>query len=206
MALVQEAFDIPNDIMAKILAGEYRRMGGIVRYAVGPKKGQIVKHLAPVDIKTAEQVKNVREKAFNLGKNYKKGLIIGGVIAGGASIGGYIYHRIKTREPAVVSEFNVALRTYVAEIREGRLELDTIDALMHALDNLKKHEDFERLRIDLSAEELDVLVNRIYEYTIKLASNNKVRLTEEECNQSGNSILNLQRYLRTQRRIFEMAA
>ena len=45
MAIVQEVFDIPDDIMLKLLTGEYRRIGGIVRYAVGTKKGQIVKHL-----------------------------------------------------------------------------------------------------------------------------------------------------------------
>ena len=49
MAIVQEAFDIPADIMTKLLTGEYRRIGGVVRYAIGPKKGQIVKHLEPVD-------------------------------------------------------------------------------------------------------------------------------------------------------------
>jgi hypothetical protein len=51
MAIVQEAFDIPSDIMTKLLTGEYRRIGGVVRYATGPKKGQIVKHLDPVDLK-----------------------------------------------------------------------------------------------------------------------------------------------------------
>ena len=38
MAVVQEAFDIPADIMTKLLTGEYRRIGGVVRYAVGPNK------------------------------------------------------------------------------------------------------------------------------------------------------------------------
>ena len=36
MAVIQEAFDIPTDIMTKLLTGEYQRIGGIVRYAVGP--------------------------------------------------------------------------------------------------------------------------------------------------------------------------
>lgn len=57
MAVVQEAFDIPADIMTKLLTGESRRIGGVVRYAVGPRKGQIVKHLDPVDLKEAEQAR-----------------------------------------------------------------------------------------------------------------------------------------------------
>ena len=206
MAVVQEAFDIPADIMIKILTGEYRRIGGIVRYAVGPKKGQIVKHLDPVDLKAAEQAKGIGAQVLQLVKNYKKGLIIGGVIAGAVAAGGYIYYKVKTHEPAVVTEFRAALRTYIAEIRKGNLELGTIDVLLSALDEMKRHKDCEKFTLTLSTEDLDRLVNRIYEYTLKLAANNKVELTEEERSQSDNSILNLQNYLRTQKRIFEEAA
>ena len=206
MAIVQEAFDIPADIMTKLLTGEYRRIGGVVRYAIGPKKGQIVKHLDPVDLKVAEQAKGIGAKALQLAKNSKKGLIIGGAIAGAAAIGGFIYYKVKTHEPAVVTEFRAALRTYIAEIRKGNLELDTINALMSALDELKKHKDYEKFKITLSTEDLDTLVNRIYDYTIRLAENNKVELTEEELSKTDNSILNLQNYLKTQKRIFETAA
>ena len=206
MAIVQEAFDIPADIMTKLLTGEYRRIGGVVRYAIGPKKGQIVKHLDPVDLKVAEQAKGIGAKALQLAKNNKKGLIIGGAIAGAAAIGGFIYYKVKTHEPAVVTEFRAALRTYIAEIRKGNLELDTINALMSALDELKKHKYYEKFKITLSTEDLDTLVNRIYDYTIRLAENNKVELTEEELSKTDNSILNLQNYLKTQKRIFETAA
>ena len=206
MAIVQEAFDIPADIMTKILTGEYRRIGGIVRYAVGPKKGQIVKHLDPIDLKAAEQAKGIGAKVLQFAKNNKKGLMIGGAIAGAAAAGGYIYYKVKTHEPAVVTKFRAALRAYIAEIRKGNLELDTINALMTALDDLKKHKDYEKFKITLSTEDLDTLVNRIYEYTLRLAANNKIELTEEERSRSDNSILNLQNYLRTQKRIFEEAA
>ena len=45
MPVVTEAFDIPMDISTKLSIGEYRRIGGVIRVAVGPKKGQIVKFL-----------------------------------------------------------------------------------------------------------------------------------------------------------------
>jgi len=59
----------------------------------------------------------------------------------------------------------------------------------------------------LSTEELDVLVNRIFEYTEKLAKDNSIELTEDELNAqiSDSTILNLQRYLKAQKRIFETA-
>lgn len=206
MAVVQEAFDIPADIMTKLLTGEYRRIGGVVRYAVGSRKGQIVKHLKPVELKAAEEAQGIGMKALQLAKNNKKGLIVGGVIAGAAAVGGFVYHKVKTREPAVVTAFRTALRAYIEEIRKGGLELETIDRLMASLDELKKHKDYEKFKIELSTEDLDVLVGRIYEYTVRLAANNNVELTEQECSKTDSPILNLQNYLRTQRRIFQEAA
>ena len=206
MAVVQEAFDIPADIMTKLLTGEYRRIGGVVRYAIGPNKGQIVKHLKPVDLKAAEQAQGVGAQIMKFARKNKKGLIIGAAAAGAATIGGIIYHKVKNREPAVVMHFRAALRTYIDEIRKGNLELNTIEALMTALDELKKHKDYEKFKIELSTEDLDVLVGRIYDYTMRLAENNKVELTEDERSKTDNSIINLQNYLRTQKRIFEEAA
>lgn len=205
MAIVQEAFDIPPDIMTKILTGEYRRLGGVVRYAIGPKKGQIVKHLDPVDMKNADEAQGIVMKAFNYARENKKGVIALGVIAGSMIIGSIIHRINKTKEPRVVKEFRDALRTYIAEIRQGQLELNTITTLMTALDNLKKHEDYDQFKITLSTEDLDTLVKRIYDYTIQLADNNNVELTEEERSQTDNSILNLHNYLNTQKRIFVAA-
>lgn len=206
MPIVQEAFDIPADIATRLATGELRRIGGVVRVAVGPNKGQIVKHLKPVDIQAAEQAEGIGAKALEFARKNKKGLIVGGVIAGAAAVGGVIYHKVKTREPAVLTNFRTALRKYIGEIREGKLSLETINELMSSLEELRKHKDYEKFKIELSTEELGVLVNRIYEYTMKLAENNNVELTEEEKSSTDNLIVNLQNYLRTQKRIFESAA
>ena len=77
---------------------------------------------------------------------------------------------------------------------------------MDALEELKQDKRYEMLKIELTTEELNVLVNRIYEYTVKLASDNAVELTDDEKKSSDNSILNLQRYLKTQKRIFKSVA
>ena len=206
MAVVQEAFDIPADIMTKLLTGEYRRIGGVVRYAVGLHKGQIVKHLKPIDLKAAEQAQGVGAQIMKFVKKNKKGLIIGAAVAGATTVGGIIYHKVKSREPTVVTQFRSALRIYIEEIRKGNLEFNTIDTLMVALDEHKQHKDYEKFKIEFSTEDLDVFVSRIYDYTLRLAENNKVELTEEERSKTDNSIINLQNYLRTQKRIFEEAA
>jgi len=58
----------------------------------------------------------------------------------------------------------------------------------------------------LTTEELSVLINCIYEYTIKPAKDNSVDLTDNELSSSDNILLNLQKYLLAQKHIFELAA
>lgn len=72
MAVVTESFDIPMDIMTKLAIGEYRRIGGVVRVAIGPNKGQIVKHLEPVKMEQADQIQKVGSKIMQVAKNRKK--------------------------------------------------------------------------------------------------------------------------------------
>lgn len=209
MAIVQEAFDIPADIMLKILTGEYRRIGGIVRYAVGPHKGQIVKHLKPVDIAAVEQAQNFGAKALQFAKNNKKALIIVGIGTGVAAALGGTYYIVKTHESKVITEFRVSLRAYTNAIIKGNLSLDEINNLMASLEILKSNKDYEKISIKLTAEDLNVLVNRIYEYTQKLAQDNSVIIADEDFvidQITDGAIINLQRYLKTQKRIFEEVA
>ena len=209
MAIVQEAFDIPADIMIKILSGEFKRIGGVVRYAVGPHKGQIVKHLKPVDIAAVEQAQSFGAKALQFAKNNKKALILIGVATGVAAALGGTYYIIKTHASKVVAEFSASFRAYTNAIRKGNLSLDEINNLMASLEALKTHNDYEKIIIKPSAEDLNVLVNRIYEYTLKLAKDNSVKIIDEDFvidQTSNNAIINLQRYLKTQKRIFEEAA
>lgn len=210
MAIAQDAFFIPDDIATGLATGLYRRIGSVVRYAIGPNKGQIVKHLDPIDLKAAEQAESVAAKAFQFVKQHKKGTII--VVASAAVVGGgiWIYYKVKNREPKVVTEFRAALRVYIDAIREGNMDVDKINGLMVALEKLKEHKDYEKISIQLTAEDLEVLVGRIYEYTLKLAKDNEVELTDEELRMSKvkntGTIINLQNCLKAQKRIFEAAA
>lgn len=206
MAVVTEAFDIPMDIMTKLATGEYRRLGGVVRVAIGPNKGQIVKHLDPVKVESSLQAQKLSTKVLEFSKRNKKTLVVGAAIAGTITVASLTYQKIKSREPEVVKRFHVALRKYIRDIRNGELSIKSINCLMDTLNDLKQNKNYEKLKIELTTEELNVLVSRIYEYTIKLADDNAVKLTDEELNISDNLILNLQKYLKAQRRIFEMAA
>lgn len=195
MAVVTESFDIPMDIMTKLATGEYRRIGGAVRVAIGPNKGRIVKHLEPVKMEQADQIQKVGSKIMQVAKNRKKELIIGALVTGTITVGGVVYHKIKSREPEVVQNYHVALRDYIDDVRSGKLSMESINRLMDSLEELKQNKNYEKIKIELTTEELNVLVNRIYEYTIKLAKDNSVDLTDNELSSSDNIFLNLQKYL-----------
>lgn len=206
MPIIQEAFDIPNDIMTKLLTGEYRRIGGIIRYATGPNKGQIVKHLEPIDLKPAQQVQSIGAKVIQFAKRNKKVLIVSGVAVAAVTVGSFVYCKVKNREPEVVTTFRSELKTYIEEVRTGTLKLSSIENLLSALEAVKSHKDSSNIIIELSTEELDVLVNRIYEYTKSLAKMNEYPLNAEDIKKYDDSVDNLQSYLTVQKQIFETAA
>ena len=208
MAIVQDCYDLTDDILTKILTGEYRRIGRVVRYATGPNKGQIVKHLKPVKLEKTEEAVNVGAKVLKFVKDNKEFVIVGGVVTV-ITAAGVVTYKLMTREPKVVKEFRMALKKYVDSIRKGSLNLVTIEELLARLDELKKHKDYEKISVKLTTEELDVLVNRIYEYTVKLAKDNEFELTGKnnifESNK-GASIVDLRKYLTVQKNIFSSAA
>lgn len=210
MAIAQDAFFIPDDIATGLATGLYRRIGSVVRYAIGPNKGQIVKHLQPIDLKAAEQAQGLGAKAIQFVANHKKevGIAAIGVAIVGAGVWGYTAW--KNHEPKALTEFRAALKVYIEAIRTGDMNVEKIDALMVALEDLKKHKNYDKISIQLTTEELEVLVGRIYDYTIKLAKDNNVELTDDELRTSRakntDTIINLQNYLKAQKRIFEEAA
>lgn len=206
MAIVQDAFFIPDDIATGLATGLYRRIGSIVRYAIGPNKGQIVKHLEPINLEVSEQAQGLGAKALEFAQQHKKAIGIVVVVAASIGFTWWGYTKWKNREPRVLVDFRVELKSYIDAIRNGSMNVEKINSLMKALDALKKHKDYESISIQLTAEDLEVLVARIHDYTIKLAEDNNVELAEEELNLNKEVILNLQSYLKAQRRIFKAVA
>ena len=208
MAIVQDVFFIPDDIATGLATGLYRRIGSVVRYATGPKKGRIVKHLDPVNLKAVEQAQGIGVKALQFVKQHKKGTIITVVSAAAVGTGLVIYNKVKNHEPKVLTEFRASLRNYIDAIRKGNMDIDKINDLMECLGALKEYKDYDKISIQLTTEELEVLVGHIYDYTVKLAEDNNVELSDEELLQknTGDTIINLETYLKAQKRIFSVVS
>lgn len=206
MAIAQDAYFIPDDIATGLATGIYRRIGSVVRWATGPNKGQIVKHLKPIDLPAAEQVQGVGAKALQFVKQHKKGTIIVVASAVAVGAGAWVCNKVKKHEPKVVTEFRASLKSYIDAIRKGEMDIDKINNLMSSLEALKADKNYSKISIQLTSEELDVLVGRIYEYTLKLASDNEIEIAADDLEEEKDVIKNLQSYLKVQRRIFAEAA
>ena len=127
----------------------------------------------------------------------------GTLIVGGGAIA---YKKLKNREPAVLKEFRQALKIYLDAIRTGSLDVDVIDNMAEALYALKQHKNYEKFSIQLTAEDIETLVNKIQDYTVKLAADNDIVLEDIEAEKSDDAIINLETYLNVQKRVFEEAA
>lgn len=210
MTVVQEAFSIPDDIVTGLATGLYRRIGSVVRYATGPNKGKIVKHLKPVDLNATEQVQGVGGKALQFVDQHKKETIFTVVSVTAVGIGLFVYSKVKNHEPKVAMEFKSSLRIYINAIRKGDMDIEKINNLLNSLEALKSHKNYAKISIQLTTEDLRILVGRIYDYTVKLASDNQIELTEEGLqnlgNKNTNTITNIQDCLNVQKRIFEEAS
>lgn len=204
--VIQEAYEIPDDIATGLATGIYKRFGSVIRYASGPEKGRIVEHLLPVKLEESKQFKGLSTKALKFAQEHKKGIVVGTVCAGAICAGTWAYKKWKKHEPQVLVDYRVAFKTYIDAIRSGNMDVDKIDNLMKALENLKCHKNYKKIEIQLTAEDLHILVNQIYEYTIKLAKDNSVDLSDKELQLNNFAIINLGSYLKAQKRIFESVA
>lgn len=131
------------------------------------------------------------------------------IVAAGAAIVGtsvLVYNKVKNHESKVVTEFRTNLKIYIDAIRKGDMDVIKINNLMSSLDALKADKNYSKISVQLTSEELEVLVGRIYEYTLKLASDNEIEITADDLGKEKDAIRNLQSYLKLQRRIFAEAA
>ncbi|MCQ2551270.1 MAG: hypothetical protein MJ146_03690 [Clostridia bacterium] len=210
MAIVQDAFEIPEEILKGLITGKYSRFGSIVRYAKGPNGGNIVTHLPSVELNDKEKVKNIVSTAKQLIKEHKKETIASGAALLAVAGGAYLFGRLKRREPKVVTEFKEKFENYFEAIKNGQMTIEVIEDLMKALEALKCDKRYEEITIQLRTAELEVLVKCIYDYTVKLASDNGVDVTiSQEKTQDSSSesiIISLQSYLEEQKKIFEKAS
>lgn len=210
MAVLQTALDIPDDVFARLVTGEYVRDGGVVRDLAG----RLVKLLddASPGADSQEAARATIAKALTRPKSIAMGL---GVVAVAATAGGVAFvaaRRKKAAEtelPTCVQTYNASLTAYLEAARNGNLDAGIIDRLIADLDAVMEESDSGKITIDFSPAQSETLVGIVADHTRNLAEANQLELSDLQQHapdsESG-TIIDLRRYLEIQGRIFDGAA
>lgn len=206
--IIQESFYISDEIMQGLNNGMFELFGGIIRYAKGPKKGEIYKHLKPVDAKVEEKVKGLAQTALGLAKTHPVATIITVTTVSTIAIGSVAFFIIKKHVPKDIKNFRKELLNYIESIRKGQLTLEQIELLLQSIEKLRMRKDFNDISIQLSFSHMLAIIQYLNEYTKKLLRDNAVAIEESEYQpeESENVVISLEKYLTTQKKVFESAA
>lgn len=201
MAIKQIAFDIPLAIEKGLEDGTLFRFGGVIRDATGA----IVTHLKEVPVP-----KTKSDAILDFAKNNKYVLIGTAVITAIAAVGiTYVVVKNKKNEdekvPKCLIDFNQSFSEYLDSIKSGSVNEEKIDDIISALKEIRKDHENGYLRIDFSIESVNMLLDMIKDYTIKLAKANSFEIPEHDLDYD-DKMAELQHYLQIQKQVFEKCA
>ena len=147
-----------------------------------------------------------------ISSNTLKNSLIGiGVIVGASTLalGVYTaYQKFKGKKQDKINQndiskgFNTSLNNYIKAIKEKNLSLDIVEDLLWNINFLKENLENKEIKITISVNQLEELVNLIYNYTLNLAKVNNINSKEVE-KKSNDLLLNIIYYLYFQKEIFQ---
>ena len=111
--------------------------------------------------------------------------------------------------PECEKDFNNTFIAYLDEVRAGKLEESTLDTLIDELNQMKERMESSESEIVVSAEQLDTLMNIVFDYTRQLAKANSykiVKIRKPETDSTEEAIECLQECLAIQKQIFATAS
>ena len=228
MEIIQAAYEVPDDVYAGLATGALTRFGSVVRDRTG-----IIRHLKEIPIPKAENgtalkaasasataSKSVFSAVKDIVRKHPIAAVVIGVVVGAttATAGGIAYGKFKAKKkqnekkielPECVKAFNNAFSTYLEEARAGNLNESTLDILIEELNQMKERIGSSESEIVVSAEQLDTLMNIVFDYTRQLAKANSykvVKLKKPETDSTEEAIDGLQECLAIQKQIFATAS
>lgn len=192
--------DIPSKYVKDIASGAIDISKAVLR---NNDNGRIVKY-ADLCYDNKETAKDIVE---NIGI---KNLGIVGLVVGGVALIGFGIYKVvnvfnkdkKIELPKCIKEFHKKLNKYLEEANKGILNVDSIDNLLKAIDEIEKLND-SNIKIDFSTQEVKELLNSIYKFTTKLNKqdkNNKIKF-KAPSNSSKDNIIYLKDYLEYQKNL-----
>ena len=189
---------IPKEYVKDIASGAIDISKAVLRDV---DSGKIIKHVDLI-VDNKDTVKEVT-KSVGMKKMGITGLVVGGIVLAGFGVYKVVEKFNKDKEvkmPKCITEFHEKLNKYLEEASKGILNVDSIDDVLKAIDeveSLKKPD----VKIDFSTKEVRELLNSVYKFTIKLNKeykNNKIKFKGPSKNSKDN-IVCLKDYLEYQR-------
>lgn len=214
MVVVQVGLEIPDDIQKGIAKGILKMSGSIVRKS---GSGEIVRHLKVVNLDKGKDshvfnLKKVSEIASSI--NPKTKLIVGSsVIVVAATTGAYYavknFNKNKKTDNNIINSFNQTLLQYIDAAKNKRLTQKTIKNLEDSLKLVMDKNNGLDFNVVIDSQKITRLVDSIYQYTRNLAEKNieeiqEIKRTDQDGTES--NIIDLQKYLQVQKKIFEDVA
>jgi hypothetical protein len=210
MAVLQTALDIPDDVFAGLVTGEYVRDGGVVRDLAG-RLVKLLDDASPVT-EAQESARAALAKSLTRPRSVVIGLAVAAVAAAAGGVALVAVRRrrpTETAPPACVATYNASLAACLEAARAGTLDAGIINQLIADLDALLKQTSGGSVSVDISLAETQTLVGIIAEHTRSLAEANDIDLddlAEVGAGLDGRTIVDLRRYLELQGKIFGEAA
>ena len=225
MAIVQVAYEVPDDVYVGLKTGALKRFGSVVRDRTG-----ITMHLKEVTIPNTENSTVVEaasasatasKSVFSVVKDAVQKHPVAAVVTAvvvAATAGGIAYGKFKEKKkqtqekielPECEKDFNNTFIAYLDEVRAGKLEESTLDTLIDELNQMKERMESSESEIVVSAEQLDTLMNIVFDYTRQLAKANSykvVKLRKSQTDSTEEAIECLQECLAIQKQIFATAS
>ena len=192
--------DIPEKYKNDIINGRIDVSKAVLR---NNDDGKIVKHVdLIIDHKeqTQKAIKNIGIKRIGIA-----GIVIGSLVIVGFGVYKIIKGLNKDKKvdvPECVLEFHKNLNKYLQEASKGVLNIDSIDNVLKSIEKIEKMND-PSIKIDFSINEVQELINYIYEFTLKLSKESKNNKMNFKCpsNNSKNNIICLKDYLKYQKEL-----
>lgn len=202
MDIIQVAFEVPSWVEVGIKNGTLKIFGGVVRNL----KGEIVYHL--------KDVGKVIEKA-----NAKTKLIVAGVAFIGTIVvvtGAYAANKMMNKKNSftkAINQFNQRFFEYIIAAKNTKMNMEIINKLDDSIELLKNEFSNSNKNLNLEgimdSHQFNELIDSVYRYTLDLIEKNMVdsreigRSNQEELE---SSIIDLQNYLKLQRKVFAKCA
>ena len=225
MAIIQVAYEVPDDVVKGLATGALTRNGSLIRGHTGYKL-----HLKEVPIPQPENITAVEaasasatasKSVFSVVKDAVQKHPVAAVVTAvvvAATAGGIAYGKFKEKKkqtqekielPECEKDFNNTFIAYLDEVRAGKLEESTLDTLIDELNQMKERMESSESEIVVSAEQLDTLMNIVFDYTRQLAKANSykiVKIRKPETDSTEEAIECLQECLAIQKQIFATAS